>query len=390
MMNNKSRERRPLRYRIDRLIRSAVMRVIGSLAPSDRPQTIASGGAIQRILLVRTNYRIGNAVLTLPAIQAFRARYPDAEIDFVGAPIARLLFENQSLNHFYDAPRRFPTVVWRFPWLMHRLRSRRYDLAVEVSCSQSGVGAFIVGLSGARLRAGCAGKWDRLLNLKIARLAAVNKYAKLIEFLTAMGIGNGPEVGVFKFTAGEAQSGRDKLATFVNGARGPRVGVFIGGRKLRGKRWPLEKFVAVIDGLQQSNCQVLTFLGPDEVDVADSLKSQLRAGSPIVSEPSIRKFAAIVAHLDLFVCCDSGPMHLACTVGVPVVAIFQRIDLSRWAPPASAARAVCSDGDTGAAQVLQAAMEELSRTGRSGAGDRALGLGSPAHAPLGAAGSKPT
>ena len=99
MKNSNRRERRPLRYRVDRLVRSTVMRVIGWLAPKGRPQTVKSSDSFKRILLVRTNYRIGNAILTLPAIQAFRARYPEAEIDFVGAPIARVLFENQSLNH---------------------------------------------------------------------------------------------------------------------------------------------------------------------------------------------------------------------------------------------------------------------------------------------------
>jgi hypothetical protein len=64
-------------------------------------------------------------------------------------------------------------VLWR------KIRSTAYDLAVDVSCSQSAMGSLIVGLSGARIRAGCAGKWDRFFNLKIAKLAEVNKYRKL-------------------------------------------------------------------------------------------------------------------------------------------------------------------------------------------------------------------
>ena len=361
MKNSNRREPRPLRYRVDRLVRSTVMLVIGWLAPKDRPQILKSGDSLKRVLLVRTNYRIGNAILTLPAIQAFRARYPGAEIDFVGAPIARVLFENQSLNHFYDAPRRFPGVVWKFPLLLRRLRARHYDLAVEVSCSQSGIGAFVVGFSGARIRAGCAGKWDHLLNLKVAKLRETNKYSKLVEFLSAIGLENAPAVGSLKFTELEAAGGSVRFDALATSKRSLTVGVFIGARKLRGKRWPLENFIALIGALQRSGYHVVTFLGPDESDMADSLKTQLQAGSAIVSEPSIRKFAAIVANLDLFICCDSGPMHLACSVGVPVLAIFQQRDVARWAPPSTVARALYADGEVSEGVVLQAALEELSK-----------------------------
>jgi len=361
MKNSHRREQRPLRYRVDRLVRSAVMRVIGWLAPKDRPQVIRSDDSLRRILLVRTNYRIGNAILTLPAIQAFRARYPEAEIDFVGAPIARVLFENQSLNHFYDAPRRFPGVVWKFPLLLRRLRARHYDLAVEVSCSQSGIGAFVVGFSGARIRAGCAGKWDHLLNLKVARLREINKYSKLVEFLSGIGLESGSAVGAFEFTELETKGGRLKFDSLAASQRGPTVGVFIGARKLRGKRWPLENFVALIGALQRLGYHVVTFLGPDESDMADSLKTQFQTDSPIISEPSIRKFAAIIANLDLFICCDSGPMHLACSVGVPVVAIFQQRDVARWAPPSTVARVVYADSEVSEGTVLQTAVEELSK-----------------------------
>jgi ADP-heptose:LPS heptosyltransferase len=53
-------------------------------------------------------------------------------------------------------------------------------------------------------------------------------------------------------------------------------------------------------------------------------------------------------------------MHLACTVGTPVLAIFQQRDVARWAPPPSVARVVCAPQSVSAADVLRAALEELS------------------------------
>ena len=350
---------RPFRYRMDRWIRGVVIRVIGWIAPQ-RPHTELDPGdsSIQRILLVRANFRMGNAILTLPAIAAFRKNFPGAKIDFLGSPISSLLFRHQPLSEHYVAPRRFPHVLWQYPRLLQRLRANRYDLAVDLSCSQSGAAAFIIGLSAARIRVGIAGKGDRVLNLKVAKLRESNKYLKLTEFLGALKLGQIATVGALEFSAEEKIAGRDRLESLAARNNGKIAGVFVGGRKLRGKRWPLENFLRVVTGLRQSGAAVVVFLGPEETDMVDVFRSSLSPAIPLIFEPAVRKFAAMLAHLDVLICCDSGPMHLACAAGVPVVAIFQERHVKRWAPPRSAARVL---SDPGPAQVLAAALEEISR-----------------------------
>lgn len=354
---------RPLRYRIDRWIRQLVMRVIGRCAPrSDEVNAdLLKSASIKKILLIRANFRMGNTVLALPAIAGFRKHFPEARIDFVGSPISDLLFRHQPLNHHYTAPRRFPRVLWQYPQLIRLLRANRYDVAVDVSCSQSGVGAFIVGFSGARIRVGLAGKWDRLFNLKISRLNAGNKYLKLTEFLAAMRLEVTEPVGSLEFSPVEKAEGLSKLESFMGNTKGKKVGVFLGARKLRGKRWPVENFKELIYGLDHRGFNVVAFLGPEENDIADPLKVSLGPRIPVIYEPSVRKFAALIAPLDLLICCDSGPMHLACSVGVPVLAIFQERDVARWAPPATTARVVYGANGVGALEVLDAALDELSR-----------------------------
>ena len=350
----------PLRYRLDRLIRNLAMRVISALAPDNAaPDADPRGRALQRILLVRANFRIGNLILALPALAAFRKNFPNSKIDFVGSPVSRLLFQNQPFDEHYETPRRFPRVLWEYAILIRRLRAERYDLALDVSCSQSGLASFIIGLSGARSRAGCAGKWDRLLNFRVAKLSEVNKYRKLTELLKALGLDGIDEIGRLKFSAAELSAGGATLINVAGSESFPLVGVFVGGRKLRGKRWPLENFIEVIVGLTQKGYRVVTFVGPEEGNIAEELESALGSRARIVFEPSLRKFAAMVAQLDLFVCCDSGPMHLACAVGTRVVAIFRERDVTRWAPPAHAARIVSAADGVSPGAVLSAALEEL-------------------------------
>jgi heptosyltransferase-3 len=361
--------KRPLRYRLDRLIRKLVMGAISGLASGRQTVSIDPRGQdLKRILLVRANFRIGNAILTLPAIAAFRKNFPDAKIDYVGSRISRLLFLNQALDRHYETPRRFPQVLWQYFVLIRRLRARHYDLALDVSCSQSGLASFVIGLSGARIRAGCAGKWDGLFNFRVDKLRESNKYRKLTELLKALRLNQIDEVGRLEFSAAELSDGHAALASAAGKVSGPIVGVFIGGRKLRGKRWPLENFVEVVVGLTQKGFRVVTFLGPEEADIAAEIKLALGPGAILVAEPSLRKFAVMVSQLDLFICCDSGPMHLACAVGVRVLAIFRERDLVRWAPPASVARTVSSAATVSAGAVLSAALEELSHGSHASAG----------------------
>jgi heptosyltransferase-3 len=303
---------------------------------------------------------MGNAVLALPAVTAFRRNFPDAQIDFVGSPISGILFQQQPLDRHYSAPRRFPHVLWQYPRLMRRLRANRYDLAVDVSCSQSGVDAFIIGLSGAQIRVGIAGKWDRLFNLKTARPSERNKYLRLPEFLSALKLENIENVGRINFSPSETAEGLAKVESLAGKGNEPIVGVFVGGRKLRGKRWPVEHFVEIIKQLRKNGVRVIVFRGPEEKDIADSLRAALDATVPVVFEPDVRKFAAMISYVDLLICCDSGPMHLACAVGVRVVAIYQPRDVARWAPPANAARVISGPDGATPAEALNAVMDELS------------------------------
>lgn len=356
-----SAPKRALCFRLDQLIRKIAMRAFMGMA--SRRHTVSLDPRAQylkRILLVRSNIRMGNAVLALPAIAAFRELYPAAEIDFVGSSVSGLLFQNQPLDRHFETPRRFPQLLWQFPILICRLRAKRYDLALDLSCSQSASAAFIIGMSGARIRAGLSGKWDAPYNFRVEKLAETNKYLKLHELLTDMGCDSADVVGKFEFSAVELSEGHAAFVNIVGEGSGPIAGVFIGGRKLRGKRWPVKNFVEVIHGLTGKGFRVVTFLGPEEADIADEIKAALGPGAILVTAPSLRKFAVMVSQLDLFICCDSGPMHLACAVGTRVLAIFRDYNLFRWSPPASAARTLSSTAMVSAATVLNAALEELS------------------------------
>ena len=200
---------------------------------------------------------------------------------------------------------------------------------------------------------------DQFFNFKIPKLRSTNKYYKLTELLGHLRLHDIRVQGDLHLSNSEKERGLTSLTALVPKGEGALVGVFVGGRKLREKRWSTENFIQVIHELSARGFRVVTFVGPEEEDIAKRLRGSLGPGLPVVFEPSVRRFAAMLSHLDLFVCADSGPMHLACTVGVRVLAIFQERDIERWAPPPMIARSLSGPQGVTATDVINAALAEL-------------------------------
>lgn len=354
-------------YRLNKRISGAAIRILKLATGRSADAAVdLAREPIRRILLVRGNFRMGDSVLASPAIFLFRKNFPDAAIDFVGSPMSRALFQNLPIDRHYEITRRFPDAMWSYFALLKQLRAVGYDLAVEVSGSQSAMGAFIVGFSGARWRAGLAGKRDRWLNIRLPRPAERNKYLTLPPILAALGLIAEPTLPEIVLSEAEKLDGKRRLAQ-AGLSGGPVVGIFSGGRVSRAKRWAPENFIELATALKRRGLAVALFVGPEEKALGGFFSQRLGPEVPVLFEPSVRGFAAMVAACALFVTADSGPMHLACAVGTRTVAIFQKPDHRHWGPPPERARIVYREGGATVGEVAQAALDEWTRIASAGA-----------------------
>ena len=352
-----------LRYRLDRMVRHFVMALMMRLTPDLRREPVAFEPArVRRILIVRSLFRMGDAILATPAIRLFRNNFPAARIDFVGPPISLRLFENLPIDRHYTICKSFPRAAWSYLALLKQLRREQYDLAFDASGSSAALGAVIVGFSGARLRIGLQGRWDRWFNVRFPRPPTLNKYEVLPALIGALGLESRRIFPKLLLAPAEIQRGAAHLRQ-LSPANGPIVGVFVGGRRTRGKRWHKEKFAELARRLAAAGARSVFFLGPEERDWLDYFQRESAGTAPVILEPDVRKFAALVANCDLFVACDGGPVHLACALRVRTIAIFIASDANRWGPPAELGRilsgpGVCVDS------VLSACLEELRSVAR--------------------------
>jgi ADP-heptose:LPS heptosyltransferase len=360
---NKSDYTRPivLRYLLNQRLRSAVHWLMRSSTRREKEERLdLRKEPLKNILIVRATFRMGDSILAIPAILSFRKHFPQARIDFVGAPISAELFQNLPIDNHFTITRRYPGSALDYPLLLWRLRSMGYDLAVDVSCSQSASGSFLVGFSRARYRVGLKGKWDQWFNVRIAKQSEINKYRILPDFLRSLGLESDSGLPSLALSGAEKEKGKRKIQALASHRFGrPTVGVFVGGRKTWGKRWPVRNFYELITALYTRGLNVITFIGPEEKNSIGFFRDALDSNIPIVFEPSSRVFAAMVSNCDLFVTCDSGPMHMACGLGIRTVAIFQNPNFDHWGPPSSVARIVYEPGGCSAEEVFRISLEEL-------------------------------
>jgi ADP-heptose:LPS heptosyltransferase len=349
-----------LRYLVDRTFRTGIMWIMNRITVGPSVQkTDIRGEEIRKILLVRSLFRLGDSILATPAILLLRENFPTATIDFVGPRIASRLFQKLPIAHYYEIYRTFPKVCWSYLALLRRLRRAKYDLALDVSGSSAAMGSFIVGFSGARLRAGLRGKWDRWFNIRIARATTLNKYTILPELISAMGLQSRPAFPKIVLSDGEIAAAGKRLRSLVNHGALPLVAVFVGGRMSRGKRWDKEKFLELILQLCAAGTQPVVFVGPEERETLAFLQAELAHRAPVVFELAVKSFASLIANCHLFVGCDSGPLHLACALGVRAVAIFLNDNFDRWGPPAELGRIVFRESGVTVADVFEACRIEL-------------------------------
>ena len=205
------------------------------------------------------------------------------------------------------------------------LRRVRPDMAVLLPHSLRA--ALLARLSGAGRRVGYDRGGRRLLltdplpphreNGEITPVYMAAEYLGLAESLGCQDDGAGLELAA----APEAVT---QVCERLAGV-GPVVGFAPGAAFGPSKRWPAERYAAVADRLAEecgARCVLLT--GPGEEDTRREVMAAARTRFIDCDDgkPSVELLKAAISQLDLLVCNDSGPRHVAVAFGVPTVCIM--------------------------------------------------------------------
>lgn len=296
-------------------------------------------GSFQRILIVRTD-RIGDVLLSTPVIQALRRSFPKSYIAVMVRPYARdIVLGNPYLDEVivYDKYGRQRSICKSilFAW---SLKKKKFDLALILHPTNRA--HLVTFLAGIRKRVGFNRNLSFLLTDKIEHKKQEGKKHELeytLDIIRRLGI-DAEVRDIFMPIRKDSEIYVEGLLTSSGAQKGDRMIALHPGASCLSKIWSAERFAQVADKLiDEFKVKVAVVAGPDDVDISKGLINLMRSSCiDATGKTTVSQLASLLRRCCLFISNDSGPVHIATAVGVPVVAIFGRkqpgLSPRRWGP----------------------------------------------------------
>ena len=355
---------------------------------------------IRRILVREVNW-VGDAILTLPALEALKWRYPSAEITVLAKPWVAGLFTGQpAVNRIIEyRPDGIHRGLRGRLRLVGEIRREGFDLAVLLPNSLDA--ALVPWLAGIPHRIGYRTDGRGLLLThpipRPAKQGPQHQREYYLDIIRTLG-GESRSVPELHVT----NEVRDATTQFLKDYRIAESDSFVAvnpGAVYGGaKRWPAERFAAVADSLEKIWGARIVLIGSgQEVPILREVAARMRQPAVLLGgKTDLATLIGLLERAQLLLTNDTGAMHVAAALDTPVLAIFGPTDLTATGPLGCRSRIVwdpvpcspcllrecpidhrCMTG-VGVEQVLQAAHDLLDTTQRRRLRDRGLDATRPA------------
>ena len=308
---------------------------------------------------------IGDAVMATPALSALRERFPDARITVVMAPRAVEIVEMLDLG-FRIRTLRLGRPIWQLIDAARLIASLRgADLLIDLSSIESDRAAAkrrrLVRLlapkrSLGRNTDGRGTFFDDAMDESL--FGEEHEVERKLAVLAPLGIRVDEPRPIINVPAG-AEEAPDMFFEFANIRADQEVIGINPGAFLPTRRWPGENFARLIAELGEPGDRATVVIGGSRErrlvnEIVDVAPMQTLAATAM----PLRHAAALIGRCRVFVTNDTGMMHVAAAMNVPVVAIFGRSNASRYRPylpperyvVLQAPRDVCHEPDADAAE----------------------------------------
>lgn len=299
---------------------------------------IVKSPQIQRILFVLTRGGVGDLLLTSTLMETFKKCYPNCSVTCWINPAMRPVMEN---NPFADGFLE-PGADASFARKLSLVKRGRFDLAVMPWSTSAQ--AWICALAGIPVRVGQAERltysflFTHAVRVRSLHGDTTSHWVDCqLDYARILGLSI-PEVlpGIW-LTAEEKAGGKEFLKELGIKPGEKVVGMHLGkGMDINPQIWPTDKFAAagkIICGWPGYRLVIMG--GPKEVELAAKVEEEIGGGVlNMAGKTGLRQLAGVISAMDVLICPDSGPGHIAAAVGVPVVSIFAlKEDFpNRWKP----------------------------------------------------------
>jgi heptosyltransferase II len=276
------------------------------------------------IVVIQTAF-IGDAVLTLPLVQAVRKKYPASTVDIVVTPKSKDLFVNHPDIRepiVFDKRGRDKGIGGLLRMARH-LQSRSYDLALIPHRSLRS--AALALLAGIPARIGFDRSAGRLFLTGTAMYRKdLHEIDRNLSLLEAIGLGHVARELPRLFPSEADRKKVDRLLIELEVGTLDNLVAIAPGTIWNTKRWPKERFASLAVNLDEVGAEVVLIGGVEDEGICNEIRN-LSSSSHVYDASgslTLLQSAELIKRCRLLICNDSAPLHLATAVGTPVVAIF--------------------------------------------------------------------
>ena len=294
-----------------------------------------------KILIRATNW-VGDAIMALPALRAVRKRFLDAEIAIVARPYVADIYRDQEICDQlipYD-PKALHAGLSGREGLATELRARKFDIALLLQNAFDA--AWLAWRAKIPERIGYARDGRSLLLTKavpVPRNGEIPAHEKFyyLELLRRAGwLDSVPDEQFIRLRVPEEKGRRAEeflhQACVRSGAA--RIAIGAGASYGSAKCWQPSRFADVANRLQSAaDADVILFGTAAESGVSSAITAEMRRPPiDLTGKTAIADLPALLSRCHLFIGNDSGAMHVAAAVGLPIVAVFGPTDPLGTAP----------------------------------------------------------
>jgi heptosyltransferase-1 len=297
-----------------------------------------------RILVVRLS-AMGDVIHTLPAVVALRQAYPEAVIGWIieerwaellcalrcprsgpRSPERPLVDKIHTLNTALWRNTLFSSQTWeQMASSLSELRAAHYQIAVDFQGAVRS--AILARISGAETIYGVAQPRENAASMWYTRQVIVSG-THIIEQNHSLAVAipgcSGPPPAPIFPTDPFAEAWTERYAR-------TRFALLNPGAGWGAKQWPAERYGRVARELQNDGLRSLVNFGPGEDGLAQAVEASSDGAAEAVA-CSLSQLISLTRRASLFIGGDTGPMHLAAAMKVPVVGIFGPTNPARNGP----------------------------------------------------------
>jgi heptosyltransferase II len=283
-----------------------------------------------RLVVFAPNW-LGDAVMALPALADVRRASPDVTVAVAARPSIAPLFE------MAGGVQEILTLDTSGPWWRDRsgqLRDGRFDAALLLPNSFHS--AYLAWQAGIRERWGYATDWrGRLLTRRIQPPKRVHQASFYQQLVSTLGFSTGKLEPTLKVSASSAAQAGDLLAA-AGWDRRTSLMAFAPGAAYGGaKRWPASSFAAVAATLATDGGAAVLIGTRADAAAGRECIEHIGPGVLVFNLIGLTDLTTLAGVLSLcrgLIANDSGAMHLAAALGVPVTAMFGPTDEAATRP----------------------------------------------------------